>query len=79
MDLRENPLAARLVDHFKGRAETARQFNRSTEAIRLWLKDGIPLSQAIEVEEISGGVVTAEEILVDAKRTAERTPETRAT
>lgn len=64
----ENPLARKLIDHFDGRAGAARRMGRSTETIRLWLENGIPLSQAIEVEEKSGGFVTAEEVLEDARK-----------
>lgn len=68
MNISDNPLAKRLVEHFGGRAEAARAMSRSTETIRLWLKNGIPVAQAIEVEQKSGGLLTAEAILEDAKR-----------
>jgi hypothetical protein len=68
MDSTENPIALRLVAHFGGRAGAAKRLGRSAETIRLWLENGVPLSQSIDVEHKSGGVVTAEEILQDAKR-----------
>lgn len=68
MESTENALAKRLVDHYGGRAEAARAMKRSTETIRLWLLNGIPVAQAIEVEQSSGGLITAEAILEDAKR-----------
>lgn len=71
MDISENPLAKRLIDHFGGRSQAARAMGRSTETIRLWLKNGIPVAQAIEVEQKSEGLVTAEAILEDAKRMLE--------
>lgn len=64
----ENPLAKRLVDHFGGRPETAKHLGRTAESVRLWLKNGIPVANAIEVEKLTDGLVTAEEILADAKR-----------
>lgn len=64
----ENPVAKRLVDHYGGRPAAARAMKRSVETIRLWLLNGIPVGYAIEVEEKSAGVITAEEILEDAKR-----------
>lgn len=76
MQSHENHLARRLVDHFGGRPSAARHMRRSTETIRLWLESGIPLSQAIEVEEKSGGIVTAEEVLRDARQTATGEPHT---
>lgn len=45
-----NP-AVRLVDGLGGRAATAARFGVSIEAIRLWLKNGIPADRALEVEE----------------------------
>lgn len=67
MDSAENSIAKRLVERFGGRAQTAKRFGRSVETIRLWLENGIPLSQAIDVECKSEGFVTAEEILKAAK------------
>lgn len=67
MDITDNKVAKKLIDHFGGRAPAARRLGKSVEAMRLWLENGIPLSQAIDVEHKSGGVVTAEEILQDAK------------
>lgn len=48
----DNP-AVRLVDGLGGRAATAARFRVSIEAIRLWLKNGIPADRALEVEEVS--------------------------
>jgi len=71
MESTENPVAKKLVAHFgDSRSEAARVMRKSTETIRLWLKDGIPMASAIEVETRSGGAVTAEEILADARRIA---------
>lgn len=65
-------LAEKLVKHFGGRKETAVAMGVSTEAIRLWLNNGIPLSTSIEVEKKSDGIVTAEEILQAAKQTQQQ-------
>lgn len=47
-----NP-AIRLVGGLGGRAATAARFGVSIEAIRLWLKNGIPVDRALDVEEAS--------------------------
>lgn len=71
MESTENPVAKKLVKYFgDSRSEAARVMRKSTETIRLWLKDGIPMASAIEVETRSGGAVTADEILQDARRIA---------
>ena len=70
MESTENKVAKKLVEHFGGRSQAAHALNRSTEAIRLWLENGIPLSQAIDVEQKTGGIITAEQILRDAKAVA---------
>jgi len=61
-------LATRLVTKYGGRKEAADALGKTTETIRLWLLRGIPLASALEVEQLSGGAVTAEEILREAKR-----------
>lgn len=45
-----NP-AIRLVDGFGGRSAVAARFGVSSEAVRLWLKNGIPADRALDVEE----------------------------
>lgn len=68
MESTDNQIASRIVDHFGGRSRAAKHLGRSVETIRLWLEKGIPLSQAIDVEQKTDGVVTAEEILQNAKK-----------
>lgn len=65
----DNP-AVKLVEGLGGRAAAAARFDVSSEAIRLWLKNGIPADRALEVEEESRGTefaVTATEVLQYAK------------
>ena len=62
--------ADKLVDHFKGKREAADALGIHEETLRLWLRDGIPLAKAIEVEQKSKRVVTAEQILRAARQTA---------
>ena len=57
-----------LVKHYGGRQETADALDVTRETIRLWLRDGIPLERAIDIERASKGLVTAERILREAKR-----------
>lgn len=45
-----NP-AERLVEGFGGRSAVAERFSVSNEAVRLWLKHGIPADRALDVEE----------------------------
>lgn len=49
-----NP-AEKLVEGLGGRAATAARFGISREAIRLWLKNGIPADRALDVEEATRG------------------------
>lgn len=60
-----NP-AVRLVDGMGGRAAVAERFKVSSEAVRLWLKSGIPADRALDVEEETRGTeyaITATEVL----------------
>ena len=68
-----NP-AVRLVDGFGGRAATAARFDVSSEAVRLWLKNGIPTDRALDVEEQTRGTdfaILAAEVLQYARRQKE--------
>lgn len=61
----------RLYAYYGGSRKTAAHgMGVTTETIRLWLKNGIPLDRAIEVERKTRGFVTAEEILKYAKKGA---------
>lgn len=60
-------LAEKLVEHFGGRKPAAESLGVSGETIRLWLRDGIPLERAIDVERDTSGAVTAEQVLQAAK------------
>lgn len=71
----ETKTAQKLVDHFGGKAHTAEAMKVSGETVRLWLRDGLPLHRAIDFEQKSGGAVTAEEILKEAKAAAHDRPE----
>jgi transposase len=48
------------------RSSVAARFNVSTEAVRLWLKNGIPADRALDAEEATRGTdfaITALEVL----------------
>jgi hypothetical protein len=60
--------AEKLVAHFKGRKQAAEAMGRTTETIRLWLRDGIPLECALDVESATRKAVRAEDILHEARR-----------
>lgn len=65
----DNP-AVRLIKAFGSKAETAKRFKVSREAIRLWLKDRIPPDRALDVEQETAGsehAVSALEVLRYAK------------
>jgi DNA-binding transcriptional regulator YdaS (Cro superfamily) len=57
-----NP-AERLRQRFGSNADIASQFNVTREAVRLWMKHGIPETRALEIEEATRGYITANEIL----------------
>lgn len=64
--------AERLVDGLGGRAEAAARFDVSSEAIRLWLKSGIPAKHAMAVEEATATwehPISAKEVLEFARQT----------
>jgi hypothetical protein len=64
--------AERLVEGLGGRAEAAARFEVSREAIRLWLKDGIPAKHAMAVEEATAGwerPISAKDVLEFARQT----------
>lgn len=69
--------AERLVKHFGGdekpsiaRRRAAKALKMNPETLRLWLRDGIPLERALYVEEKTGGRITADEILQEARQSA---------
>ena len=67
----------KLIKHYGGKREVAQALHIHEETFRLWVRDGIPLGKAIDVEQKSEGTVTAEQILVEAKkskRLARRNP-----
>lgn len=66
----ENP-AVRLIGRFGDKAGVAEHFGISREAVRLWLKNGIPPDRALEAEEVTEGTrfeVSAKEILQFARQ-----------
>lgn len=67
----ENP-ALKLIERFGGsRAAVATHFGVSPEAVRLWLKNGIPPERALDAEIATRGTeqaVTALEVLLYAKQ-----------
>jgi DNA-binding transcriptional regulator YdaS (Cro superfamily) len=62
--------AERLVAHYGGRKQTAEALGVTRETVRLWLSGGIPLERAVEVEQVCRGVITAEQILFEARERA---------
>ncbi|MEQ1772940.1 MAG: aminotransferase class V-fold PLP-dependent enzyme [Burkholderiales bacterium] len=64
--------AERLVEIFGSQAEVARRFSLDRAVVNNWVKSGyVPARWAMEVEQVSGGEVTAADVLNDA---AERKP-----
>ena len=65
----------KLVKRFgDSNAEVAKHFNISREAVRLWVKNGIPPDRALEVEEVTRGTefaITATEVLQYARHQKE--------
>ena len=66
-----NP-AEKLVQGLGSRSAVRARFGlKSNEAVRLWLKNGIPAERALEVEEVTRGTgfaITATEVLEYAKQ-----------
>lgn len=66
----ESRAARKLIEHFGGRAETEEALDVSRETLRLWLRDGIPLERAVDIERDTDGAVTGEQILKEARQAA---------
>lgn len=61
----------RLIQHFGGKLETCIALdNIHPETLRLWEKNGIPLSKALWLEEKTGGAIKAEQVLKEAREAA---------
>ncbi len=68
-----NP-AAKLVERFGSNAEVAKHFGITREAVRLWLKNGIPPDRALEIEDATRGTkhaISATEVLHYARQQKE--------
>lgn len=73
----ENP-AVRLVACFGDKAGVAKHFKVSREAVRLWLKTGIPAAWALEVEDAtrgSGFDISAMQVLQYARQQRATAPD----
>ena len=56
--------AERLVTLFGSQAEVARRFSLDRAVVNNWVKSGyVPARWAIEVERVSGGAISAVEVL----------------
>ena len=53
----------KLVEHFKTASALASAVGVGRAAISRWKDEGIPPGRALQLERVSGGVVTAQEIL----------------
>lgn len=62
-----NP-ATKLRQRFGSNADIAAHFSLTREAIRLWMKHGIPADRALEVEEATQGEIKAREVLNFARQ-----------
>lgn len=51
------------MNHFGSVPVIAREFEVTRETVRLWLRDGIPLKRAHQVEERTAGKIKAAAIL----------------
>lgn len=60
-------ITERLISHFKSKTLTAEAFGIGREALRLWRTNGIPLSRALDVENVMLGEITAEEVIHEAR------------
>jgi len=63
-----NPAHRLIPHHFPSKLAVARHFGKTKQAIRLWLRDGIPTSNALEIERVTNGAITAREILEFAEK-----------
>jgi hypothetical protein len=68
--LLENP-ALKLIKLYGSNAAVGRQFSVSGEAVRMWLKNGIPAERALDVEDAtreSAYPISAMEVLLFSKQ-----------
>jgi hypothetical protein len=63
-------LTDKLIQKFGGRDQAAKALKIHKETLRLWSIRGIPLERALYVERQSRKTVTADEILLAARRAA---------
>ena len=59
----KNP-AQKLKDIYVSRSAIAAAFGKTNEAIRLWERDGIPTSEALNVERLTDGKISAYDVLL---------------
>tara|TARA_R110000868_G_scaffold150390_1_gene373560 strand:+ start:2591 stop:2797 length:207 start_codon:yes stop_codon:yes gene_type:complete len=62
--------ADRLVAHFGDREKTCAALDINPETLRLWLRDGIPLSKSLFVEQKTKRKIWAEDIVREARESA---------
>lgn len=65
----ETQLMDKLLAYFGGRQGAAQGLAVTTESLRLWRRNGIPLSRALDIEKATAGAIKAEEV-IEAKRDA---------
>ena len=63
-------IANRVIEHFGSKRAAADAFGLHRETLRLWQHHGVPLQRALDIERLTQGAITAEEILSEAKKAA---------
>jgi len=63
-----NQALLRAISYYGSQASLARAIGVSAMSVSLWLKNGLPVSRAIEIESATGGEITREELLPEIFR-----------
>lgn len=60
----------KLIEHFGDEEKTIAALDINPETWRLWKRDGVPPKRWLFVEEKTGGTVTAEQMVAEAREAA---------
>ena len=58
------------VEHFGSQAKLAKALDLGPMAVSSWRKRGVPLRRAVQIEQLTGGVITAAELCPEPFATA---------
>ena len=60
-----NPALTRVIAMYGSQAKLARQLGVSTMTVSKWTRDGVPPHRALEIEKLTDGAVTRQDLRPD--------------